>query len=187
MGVRRGGPVAEAVRLGYKQIVLWTGPRHSGKTTAAAKLAKQAQDQGLAVAGLLAEAFHRDGRLAGFEGVDLGSGRRKVMALPPVEGGSNKAFVVTDEGMRFGRRVLDEAAAGKADVVIVDEFGPLELAGKGWRGAINRLACGFPGTLVLVVRSELAPNVQRLYADRQCRVVDATTPGAVQELLRETR
>jgi len=45
------------------RLILWRGARHSGKTTAAGKLAEQARDEGFRVAGLLAPSIYVNGRL----------------------------------------------------------------------------------------------------------------------------
>ena len=55
------------------RLVIWTGPKHSGKTTAAALLAGRARGRGLDVAGVLAPSVIRGGELVGFDVVDLGS------------------------------------------------------------------------------------------------------------------
>ncbi len=87
----------------------------------------------------------------------------------------------------LGRRALDVAATEGADVVIVDEFGPLELASRGWRGAVDSLVHAGPRALILVVRSELADAVREIYAAVPIRLLDATAPESVQEVIRSLR
>ena len=53
--------------LMQNKLVLWTGKKHSGKTTAAARLAQTARAEGFAVAGSLAPSTYRNGRLIGYD------------------------------------------------------------------------------------------------------------------------
>ena len=144
-------------------LILWRGARHSGKTTAAGKLAEQARDEDFSVAGLLAPAIYVDRCLRGFEGVDLRNGTRTLLAnrgqRPDTE-----QFVFTEAGLKFGRNALDIDAVKSAELIIVDEFGPLELAGGGWRRNVDILLTSTDAVVVLVVRDEIAGKVKKLYA-----------------------
>src|SRR4030042_3157564 len=120
-------------------LFLWTGPRHGGKTTGAARLARRAGQCGFHVAGLLAPSVYREGRLVGFEAVCLRSQARSVLALRRDDPGDVGPFHFVEEGLRLGRQALEAAATEGADLVIVDEFGPLELASGGWGRAVDSL------------------------------------------------
>ncbi len=164
-------------------LFLWTGPKHSGKSTAAAKLAHAARQHGFRVAGLLAPSVYRDGHLIGFEAQNLRTGARSPLAVRRDEPGDAGSFHFLEEGLTLGSRALDPAATDGADLVIVDEFGPLELAGRGWRSAVDSLIHAGRTPLVLVVRRELAETVRDVYADVPGRLVDATAPESVGEVL----
>ena len=142
-------------------LFLWTGPKHCGKTTAAAKLAGTVRQRGFRVAGLLAPSIYRDGRLIGFDALDLRSGVRSPLAVRRDEPGEVGPFHFLEEGLRLGSQALDVAAADGADLVMVDEFGPLELAGRGWRAAVDALVHAGRTLLVVVVRQELAGRRSR--------------------------
>ena len=160
------------------RLLLLTGPKHSGKTTAAAALAERARAGGLRVVGLLAESVRRDGVLAGFDVVDLATGRRAALARrgSPAPPGRQHAgvFAFLDDGLALGAAALSPPAVDGADLVIVDEFGPLELAGRGWREAVDELlAAQVAAAVLLVVRERLVPAVRQLYAAHRPRVIDA--------------
>jgi len=161
------------------KIILWTGPKHSGKSTAAGELVARARRLGFVVAGLLAERRMHNGKFA-YEGVDLGTGDRTVLAEAGTGNRGEPAFVLTAQGLAFGRTVLNGAAS--ADLVIVDEFGPLEMDGGGWRGEVDRLLNKSSAKIVLVVRKEIADQIPRLYG-RRCCVVEAASPTAIEEVL----
>jgi len=169
-------------------LFLWTGPKHGGKTTAAAKLVQTARQRGFRVAGLLAPSLHRDGLLVGFEALDLQSGMRTPLAMRRNEPGDVGQFHFLEEGLKLGRQALSPAATGGADLVIVDEFGLLELASGGWRSAVDFLvrAQAVPG-LLLVVRRALVETVRDVYADVPSRLLDAAAPESAEEVLRSLR
>jgi nucleoside-triphosphatase THEP1 len=170
-------------------VVLWTGPTRSGKTTAAGRLAERAAAAGAAVAGLLAAAVGRGGRPDGYDVVDLATGARRPLARAAEDGEADVGrFRFDPEGLAFGRAALAAASARAADLVIVDEFGPLELQGGGWWPAVDGLlAGGFAGVLLLVVRERRAGDVARLYARWQPVRVAAAAPDAEERVLRLVR
>ena len=164
------------------RLVLWVGPRHSGKTTAAGELVRLARRRGLAVAGVLAPAIRQAGELVGFEVVDIATGRRVELARRDRAGDLRAGrFAFSKEALAFGTSAL---LAGKdAALVVVDEFGPLELAGEGWRGAVDVLLGSSARVVMLVVREELAPAVEALYADFRPVVVRAAESEAARRVV----
>jgi len=170
------------------KLVLWTGPRHSGKTTAAEALVRQARADGFVVAGLLAPSVYDEGQLVGFDALDLRTGNRVPLASR-VEGRTTDVgnFSFLPEGMKLGAAALDLASARTADLVIVDEFGPLELRGGGWRAAVDSLIASTKAVIVLVVRDERIGEVQRLYGVPRGRLVPASRPDAAEAVLNVVR
>ncbi|MCK5114899.1 MAG: DUF2478 domain-containing protein [Phycisphaerae bacterium] len=148
------------------RILLWTGAKHSGKTTRAAELLGQLQDVGVTCAGLLAKSRYDncDKKLCGFGAVDITTSAHATL-LERVEAGRSGDvgnFVFCDEGLQLGQAALQKAIDGKYDFVLVDEFGPLELSGAGWRAQVDVLA-KLDGVLMLVVRDDLVEQVAGLY------------------------
>jgi nucleoside-triphosphatase THEP1 len=151
-------------RSGTK-LILWAGKKHSGKTTCAAELAGVAKDQGFEVAGLLARALYHNSSLTGFDAVDLRTHKRGPLARYKGNGGESGHFDFVAEGLKLGRTALSPAATESADLVIVDEFGPVEMSHRGWRRDADRLIRSSEALILLVVRQELVQQVQCLYAD----------------------
>ncbi len=165
-------------------LILWAGPKHSGKTTSAARVARAARERGFTVAGLLAYSVYRQGQLSGFDAFDLRAETRAPLAVRGTHGGQVGKFHFIDEGMTLGTGALDPAATEGADLVIIDEFGPLELASQGWRGAVDSLVDAGRMPILLVVREELAGTVRQLYANVPRRQLSATAPESVHEVIR---
>lgn len=166
-----------------KKVVLWTGRKHSGKTTRAEELAVRARREGFEVAGLLAKAQYQGGKLAGFDAVDLRSGSEARLARRRSEGGGKCGFSFVAEGLELGSAALSPESVGSADLVIVDEFGPLEMNSEGWRSDVDRLVRSGNALILVVVRDELTEEVGRLYADSLRGVVIAGGRGAIDEVI----
>lgn len=166
--------------FGICKIILWIGPKHSGKTTAAAKLIEKAKATGFQVAGIIAPAIYDNGKLIGFDIIDLQNRKHAILARRKKE---NELFSFTSKGLRFGRAALSKKSAGQADLIIVDEFGPLELAGKGWRNCVDNLLSSTTVFLLLVVRKELTKRVRKLYENLSIQQFNAADTNSVNKVL----
>jgi nucleoside-triphosphatase THEP1 len=160
------------------KLVLWTGQKHSGKTTSAAGLVNVAREEGFNVAGLLAPSLYRDGELLGFDALDLRNGTRVPLARR-----KTGRFTFFPGGLKLGNAALSATATKNADIVIVDEFGPLELDGQLWRDDVDSLLASSNALILLVVRRELADAVRRVYADCLCRYLDAIEPESINKVI----
>ncbi len=145
-------------------VVLLTGPRGSGKTTACGALVAEMRGAGRRVGGVVCPARFRDGAKVGIDVVEVAGGLRRLLA---VRAGDATA---RDEGQgrelalgawSFDREALawaDEALAATSplcDLVVVDELGPLELLrGEGFSAALDLIDTA-SGLVVAVVREEL--------------------------------
>jgi len=160
------------------KLILWTGQKHCGKTTSLANLVKIASYEGFVVAGLLAPSTYIDGQLLGFDAVDLRNEKRVPLAR-------RKAgqFTFSAEGLKLGNAALSKAATKSVDLVIVDEFGPLELNGQGWRKNVDSLLAASNPLILLVVRQELADEVRQVYRDFPCRHLAAKESESVDKVI----
>lgn len=169
------------------KLILWTGQRHSGKTTMAAKLARVVVHEGFEVAGLLAPSVYRDGRLVGFDCLDLRGGTRAPLLRRGRDTGRPGAFTFVAEGLELGADALSPFATESADLVIVDEFGPFELNYQGWRKSVDALLTSSDAMILLVVRQQLVGLVQQLYASIPSCVLAAARPQSVNKVIRILR
>ena len=88
------------------KLVLWTGEKHSGKTTRAAKLVEIARGEGFNIAGLLAPSLYRDGELLGFDAIDLQNETRAPLAKRNTDTGKTIRFTFLPEGLKLGNAAL---------------------------------------------------------------------------------
>jgi len=148
------------------KLVFWTGKKHSGKTTSAYKLAQSVRKEGFTVAGLLAFSLYKNGRLAGFDAFDLQSEKRAPLARRKMKETERAEMYLAPHiiaGFNLGRAALSSAATKSADLIIIDEFGPLELDKRGWRKDVDLLLASSNAIILLVVRQELVNTVRQLY------------------------
>jgi len=170
-----------------KKLILWTGKKHSGKTTSAATLVGMARDEGFDTAGLLAEALYHDGRLIGFDAIDLQTKKLAPLARRRSEGGESVPFDFIAEGVELGRNALSIVATKSADLVVVDEFGPLEMNSQGWRTDVDSLVRSSEALILLVVREELAGQVQHLYSNVAILRLCAAEAESIEKVMSELR
>lgn len=166
-------------------VVIVTGERGSGKTTLATAVVERLRAAGRRVAGVLAPGAYRDNRRYSFEVVTLPAGeRRPLSSRDPAPGWiEEQCFWVDPAGYALGNAALAGAGAG-ADVVVVDEVGPWELAGSGWAARLDELApAGVP--LLLVVRSHCLFAVISRWELEPAAVIEAAgaDPAAIAALL----
>jgi nucleoside-triphosphatase THEP1 len=165
------------------KLVLWTGKKHSGKTTAAAKLARTARAEGFTVVGLLAPSTYHNGRLIGYDILDLRNKTQASLAQCKTNGSKTERFTFIADGLKLGKDALRPAATESADIIIVDEFGPLELRGDGWRRDVDSLLALSDALILLVVRRELADRVQELYTGTPSQVLPAIEPESIDKII----
>ena len=165
------------------KLVLWTGEKHSGKTTSVANLVEIARGEGFNVAGLLAPSLYRDGELLGFDILDLRNENRAPLTRRNTDASKTERFTFLPEGLKLGNAALNATATKSADLVIVDEFGPLELNGRLWRENVDSLLASSSALILLVVRQELAGAVRRLYTDFPCRNLTAIESESIDKVI----
>jgi len=165
------------------RLILWTGPKHCGKTTSATKLAQVARTEGFNVAGLLAPSLYRNGKLLGFDVLDLQSQTRAPLARRKISRSKAGPFTFIADGIKLGSAVLSAEATKSADLIIADEFGQIELNNGGWRRNVDSLLISSNAVVLLVVRRELADKVRQLYADVPCQCYAATEENSIDEVI----
>ena len=166
------------------RLILWTGPKHSGKTTALTKLIDRARLKGIDVAGILAPSVYVCDKLLGFDILDVKTNRRCVLARLDIQGSQRIGkFVLSDEGIELGRSALQSACSSASSLIVVDEYGPLELAYGGWRTQVDELIDEYPATILLVVRDELADRVTQLYSHNVVQIIPCHQPDAIDQVI----
>jgi nucleoside-triphosphatase THEP1 len=163
------------------RLFMLVGETGSGKTTRAKEVIERLQAQGLRVGGILAPGLLESGRRTGFDLVNLATGESAPLARENTGGAAPHAqwsrFSFSEQGLALGRRALGPDSLG-ADVVLVDEVGPFELAGGGWAPALDDLARDETRPLIMVVRSSIVDAVRRRWGSADSVAWDASATPA---------
>ena len=149
-------------------------------------LIQLAADSGRTVGGVLTEKEASGNLIV----VDLKTGDSACLAKRIEEPDSIKVggYFFSPDGIRFGKRAIENGAS--ADLLLVDEIGPLEAAGDGFSNVFSMLAGGAVKSAVLVIREAMLPVFRdRLGAYETVRVTadsrDAL-PGLLTQRLFQT-
>ncbi len=162
---------------------MWTGQKHSGKTTQAGALVQTARGDGFDVAGLLAPSILLGGKLVGYDVVDLQQGTRAPLARRKRDGGAVGRFTFLAAGLELGRTALGRESIKSADLIVVDEFGPWELDGGGWRKNVDELLGADKGLVLLIVRDQLVGLVQKVYSYVPAITLPAGGPDSARRVI----
>jgi nucleoside-triphosphatase THEP1 len=169
------------------RIIVLTGERGVGKSTACRETVALAQSAGYACGGLVTLA-HDDVR----DVLDVSSGdvRRLTHDGDAAQAVDQGRFRFDPQGLAWGNRALIRATP--CDLLVIDEIGPLELErGEGWMNAFNVLRGRDFALALVVVRPELVVQAQPRLPDRATLVMAVTRenrdqlPGTLMGMLRE--
>ncbi|MFC1917091.1 nucleoside-triphosphatase [Chloroflexota bacterium] len=133
-------------------VILVTGEKGVGKSTICRKTIRIIQQEGFNCGGVLT--FKSVGEDITIEDIQSGETRPFASVADHGSGGpSTPRYFFRPDGLDFGLQAIMGAAA--ADVVWIDEMGPLELRGEGFAPALELVKSGKVKKSVLVVRREL--------------------------------
>ena len=146
-----------------KRLLLVTGRPGIGKTTVLLNAAEELKAKGYRVEGMISKEARREGRRVGFEVVNFGTGLRGWLAHVEQSVGPQvgKYKVNLDDLDSIGANaVLD--AIRNADVVIIDEIGPMELFSQAFRKAVNEALNSSKLVLAVIHQSARDPIIESI-------------------------
>ena len=123
------------------RVILLTGLPGTGKTTMVKRIHEQYSRSGVRVGGIItSEVRGASGRI-GFKLLDLSNGREGWLARKDSGVGPRVGLyrVVTEDLETIGVAALNRAVDGPADLVLVDEVGPMEMTSPSFREAVSRV------------------------------------------------
>lgn len=164
-------------------ILLWTGPKHSGKSSNAVRLIEKAKSQGLRVAGIIAPSKYKDGKLTGFDIINLQTNKKEVLSRLNTSSSEMHPFEFTKKGEQLGKEALNSEKIKHCDLIVIDEFGPFEIEGHGWRKEIDLLLELNIAPLLIIIREELKKTVQALYSIPETNIINSQNRDSVNSVL----
>jgi nucleoside-triphosphatase THEP1 len=153
--------------------VILHGPIGCGKTMTCHGLVDKAQEAGFPIGGVITNRHFVEGKLIGYDCVDLSTGESFPIARlsDEVEGADwfvyrNLKFSFSHSGFDRANNILTAASEylKKPGLVFVDEFGRLERKGLGLFSGVMKVtdALREGGVAVFSCRTDLAENVTKL-------------------------
>ena len=155
------------------EIIIITGAVNSGKTSLAEKMYREEIMNGKAVAGFITEAEYTEERKTAYYLRNLAGGERVLAVSADKRPGYQKMrqydfsrYYFNEAAFKKAGRILTALTAGDdirhaAPMVFIDEMGPLEIAGGGFRTSVSELLANFSGTVVIVIRDAVLDEMAR--------------------------
>jgi nucleoside-triphosphatase len=155
--------------------VFLTGIPGVGKSTIVRKVVERTRQEGIKVGGMTSSDLRSGPTRVGFEIRNLMTGEVGMLAHVNQATGPRigKYHVKSEDLDRIGVEAI-VSAIKHADLVVIDEVGPMELTSRGFKEAVQAaLACGKP-LLGTVHRSAQDPLVNAIRRDRAVEVIEVT-------------
>lgn len=146
----------------HNNIFLLTGEVQSGKSQFLQKFVELCKMKHLTIGGFIAEGTFKDNKRFSFQFRDLKTNNSIPLACAEKQAGwfKYRRFYFNPEAFSTGVKILSEAIKEAADIIVLDELGPMELEGKGWRQALTSLEKNFIIPQVWVVRKRILREVK---------------------------
>ena len=146
-------------------IILLSGDRRVGKSTACQKLIQMACRRGKSVGGFLSIAlFDAQGEKEGIKLMDPRTGSEQLLASlqNQLSGPQIGAYHMSADALQWGANLALDALKNGMDLVLIDEIGPLELLrGEGFAEILPALYTVTDTNCLIVVRPELVNEFER--------------------------
>lgn len=172
---------------GNSRHILITGEVHAGKTSFVKDLSQKLKEKNFALAGFLALADFENGQRTGYYLFSLTNGQQLQVAASSFRQGWEKKgkFWFNPQAFEQGTKWLENELIEKTSLVIIDEIGPLELAGQGWNKLLRYMNENSNSLQLWVVRRPLVNRVIEEFHLKNPAVVEieSTTTDELLSLL----
>jgi nucleoside-triphosphatase THEP1 len=168
-------------------IFILTGPVHSGKTTLLKKVVRELKEQKHRVDGFLSEAVWEKEEMVGYDLFDL----KKDRAIPFIRRTGEKEWQKVGSYF-FIPQSLAEAEniilGGKeADILVVDEVGPLELSGKGFWPVLKQVISQPLNSYILVTRKNILEDFLAKLGKYKVKIFDIKNKEVFHQMIEEIK
>jgi len=162
--------------------LLVVGEPGSGKTSWCREYIDEQRKRGGSVGGILCPAIEHQGQRVGSNALDLLTGQAvpfaRLSGHSPFKAGEKIGdYTISRDGIWFARGAIRRAVENRSELVVIDEVGPLELAGKGLMPAVESALASAAANLLIVVRSSLREALQKRFPEHEFVVVADLTPS----------
>ncbi len=164
-------------------IFILTGPVHSGKTSLLKKAVVEWKEGKIKVDGFLSLAVREKGKMSGYDLFDL----KNETSLPLLRRKGNTdwqrtgSYFFLPSGLARAERII--LRSREAELGVMDEIGPLELAGKGFWPALLQVIFRPGARILLVIREAILNDFRLAFGQSEIKVFDVTGQGVLAQLV----
>jgi nucleoside-triphosphatase THEP1 len=144
-------------------VLIISGDVGQGKTTFSRSLAKGLMERGITVSGFFSVGIQENEMRTGFDLEDIKSGGKMVISRNSLREGwirQNHYYFDPDVFRKESEMIWHQLTLG-AQLLIMDEIGPLELNDTGWSPLVEAICRDHPIPMIWIVRKKLIQKVAR--------------------------
>jgi nucleoside-triphosphatase len=144
-----------------------TGQPGVGKPTAINRLCSHYSAEGVSIQGIITKEIRENGQRIGFKITDIATGKEGWLARKDSSAGPRigSYHVVSEDLENIGVLGLERVLQAPADLIIVDEIGPMEMTSSSFRNAISKILRVERPTVVTVKLGTSYPEVEQIRSD----------------------
>jgi len=164
----------DIIKIERTKVFILTGPKNGGKTTFLGKIIDILDKTGKKYTGIGTRAILENNIKTGFNLIDLKSRTEHLLCTVKDVPGWMKSgkFYFDPAVLKEGNDIISPGKAINIDLVIIDEFGPLEITGGGWRNGIDKLLRKSDQKLLIVIRDEILTEAYQAFKDHSCQILN---------------
>jgi nucleoside-triphosphatase THEP1 len=168
-------------------IFILTGPVHSGKTTLLKKVVRELKEQKYRIDGFLSEAVREKEETVGYDLFDL----KKERTIPLIRRTGKKewqkigSYFFIPQGLEEAEKIILQGK--EADILVVDEVGPLELSGRGYWPALKQVVFHPLNNFLLVMRINIVKDFLAMLGKSEVKIFDIKNKGIFAQLIEEIK
>jgi nucleoside-triphosphatase THEP1 len=164
-------------------ILVLTGPVHSGKTTFLRGLLPDLEASGVSVCGYLSITVMKEGEIVGYDLFDIKERQLTPFLRTYGEDGWQKvgSYFFLPRGLEAATSAI--LGSKRGELLIVDEVGPMEIAGRGVWPALSQALSRFSSNCLLVVRKPLLDDLRLRLGRTPVKVFDIKQQEVLPALL----
>lgn len=166
-------------------VIILTGPVNSGKTTLLRRAVEELRKQNFNLDGFLSDAVVHAKKKIGYNLLDLKMNR----SIPFIRKSGHKdwqkvgPYFFIPEGLAWANQVIRRSS--EAEILIVDEIGPLELSGKGLWPVLEKVLSQRVQKFFFVLRRNIVEDFLDMAALTETKVFDIKEKKVLSLMLQE--
>ena len=168
-------------------IFILTGPVHSGKTTLLKEVVRELKEKKYRVDGFLSETVGKKKQAIGYNLFDL----REERSIPFIRRTGEKdwqkigSYFFIPQSLAEAEKII--LRGKEADILVVDEVGPLELSGKGFWPALKQVVFHPLENFLLVMRINIIEEFLAMLGRGEVKIFNIKNKEVFHRLIEEIK